>query len=765
MKITLVGSYTPRKCGIATFTENLKKAIDSNFKNRDSFETSVVALNDFGNTYNYNDKEVKFIIAQDNLQDYIDAASFINKSKTDVCILQHEYGIFGGDSGIYVLQLINQLRVPLVTTIHTVLKKPSFLQKLIIQQIAKHSFKIVVMSNLAIEFLKSVYEIPAEKILLIEHGVPDAAGDSLIAEKELFEFRNRRLLLTFGLLSKNKGIETVIRALPEVVQLHPDILYVVLGNTHPSVLRNSGEEYRDYLINLSKKLSVHEHVYFIDKFVSEQELFSFLKVVDIYITPYLNEEQITSGTLSYAVGAGAASISTPYWHARELLAEGRGILFPFKSSESLSNILNELLSDKEKLERIKANATAYGKKLKWPNIGSQYIKLSCEAIRYYNETSVFPENDFTHSFPAFSLDYIKRLTDNTGIVQHAKYGIPNLKEGYCLDDNARAMITVLMAYRQYRTKESLELLPVYLSYIHYMQREDGWFRNFLHFNRNYLDELGSEDSFGRSIWALCYLICYAPNHSYQEFASELFHRSSVVFKELRSLRGIANVIIGISYYLKSYPSNEELLNLLSHLSEKLITAYSASSDEACEWYWFEEILTYDNGILPLALLHSYEITGNSIEKKIGLKTLQFLKQKTFRNGYFSAIGNNGWHSKNQKEQIALFDQQAIEAMAMILLLKQAFKVTKDNMYTRDMKTCFAWFLGKNDLHIPLYDHETHGCCDGLEATGVNRNQGAESTLAYLISYLAVVSVKEPGAIPAISHTHANGNKVKAVLKI
>lgn len=755
MKITLIGTFPPRRCGIATFTQNLKDAIETNTNaSGNNAEVNIVALNETNNDHVYGERVI-YTITQDRQQDYIDAAEFINNSDTDICILQHEYGIFGGDSGCYVLSLIKHLRKPVLVTVHTVLKKPSFLQKIILQEIAKSVHKLVAMSKLAVEFLKTIYEIPAEKIIMIEHGVPDNAGNCPAIKKELAAFGNKRLLFTFGLLSKNKGIETVIRALPTVINNHPDILYIVLGNTHPAVLRHSGEEYRNYLINLAEKLNVQDHVHFINRFVTEEELFTFLKHIDIYVTPYHNEEQITSGTLSYAIGAGAACVSTPYWHAKELLKNERGKLFPFKNISVLSEILNELLDDSAKLETIQKNALLYAEYIKWPRIGARYLKLASEAIKekysYGQKADQFDYNNL----PPFNLAHIRRLTDDTGIVQHAKYGIPNLKEGYCLDDNSRALIMALMTYQQYHNRDALNLLPVYLSFIHYMQREDGLFRNFLHFNRNYLDEIGSEDSFGRTIWALCYLMWDAPNNSYREFAHELFNKSYPVFKKLKYLRGIANTLIGIAYYMKSYPADEGMSDTLTELTDKLIDAFAEHSTE--NWQWFEDKMIYDNGILPLALLHSYEITGNLKVRKVALQSLDFLRKKTMQKGHLVPVGNNGWCHKKDGEA-AVFDQQAIEAMAMVLMFGQAYEVTKDPQYLNDMSTSFMWFMGKNELHIPLYDPETHGCSDGLECNSINRNQGAESTLAYFISYLSLIkanakvqSVTEPAPLNGKNH--------------
>ncbi|MEO8794536.1 MAG: glycosyltransferase [Daejeonella sp.] len=739
MKISYISTYPPRECGIATFNYNLLRAIGHDTKNV-SPKGFVVAMTDSENSNEYEfPEEVQLTIRQEHQKDYIKAANYINTSDTDVCILEHEFGIFGGESGVYILPLINRLEKPLVTILHTVLREPSFIQQIIIKEIASQSDKVIVMSQKAIGFLTDIYNIPIEKIKYIEHGVPDLEPNVFNPIRNLIPFRDKRVLFTFGLISRNKGLETVIKALPQIVKQHPDVMYVVLGNTHPGVRKSSGEEYRDSLKTLANQLNVGAHLTFINKFVSEEELYNYLTASEIYITPYLNEAQITSGTLSYAVGSGSAVISTPYWHAQELLADDRGRLFDFKDSGSLASQINDLLDHPEKLNELKRNAYNYGLHLRWPVIGQEYIKVLKQAqkkqiiIEPNSKKVIDPE-----TIPTFNLSHVKRLTDDTGIVQHAKYGIPNLKEGYCLDDNARALIMALMSYQQNKSKIALELLPVYLSYIQYVQLDDGNFRNFLSFDRKYLDEIGSEDSFGRTVWSLGYLINCAPNNSYREFAEELFFRSVPHFQQLHHLRGIANTIIGVANYLKVHPYNEEMNFQLNILTKPLVEAYKKHNTK--NWHWFEEKMTYDNAILPLALLMSYEITADEEVKKIALESLNYLDSLTMKHGYLSPVGSEGWLFKNEK--MAIFDQQAIEVMAMVLMYFEAYHVTHEITFIQKMYMSYKWFLGENTLRVPLYDHETHGCCDGLQPHGINRNQGAESTLAYLISHLTVLKALE-----------------------
>ncbi|SEM75151.1 Glycosyltransferase involved in cell wall bisynthesis [bacterium A37T11] len=734
MKIAYLSTYPPRACGIATFNANLFEAIASDPAQRDS-GSFVVAIHASGvPEKGYYPPEVKQVIRQHEQQDYLNASEFINKSGAETCIIQHEYGIYGGDNGLYILSLINQLSIPCISILHTVLREPSYIQLNIIREIARKSASVVVMSKKAIGFLASIYQVSPEKTQLIEHGVPDL--DPGIAKGKNPYSPGHRALLTFGLIGRNKGLETVIRALPEIVKEHPDVMYYIVGNTHPDVIKHSGEEYREFLEGLAVDLEVSAHVTFINKFLSEKELFSYLSWCTLYITPYLDEAQITSGTLSYAIGAGAAVISTPYWHAQELLADGRGELFGFKDSVSLANKVNVLLSNTAKLNSLKNKAFNYGLNLRWPQIGKQYLKILADAVIQQKHTlkQRVPVINL-EEMPLFTLDHVFRLTDDTGIIQHAKYGIPNLKEGYCMDDNARALIAVLMVYNQDKNTEGLKLLPIYLSFIQYMQREDGNFRNFLSFKREYLDEVGSEDSFGRTIWSLGYLIHHAPNNSYREFAYELFRYSVPHFKKLVHLRGIADTLIGLHHYLQVNKHDKEILAQSRELATVLMKSYEQNRDR--DWHWFEEKMTYDNAILPLALLCFYETTGDQQAYAIAMESTDFLTSKTLKNGVLTPVGNNGWLNKDG--DMAVYDQQAIETMAMVLLYSKAWEITGDNNYILQMYTCYQWFLGNNSLHMPLYDEETGGCCDGLQVNGVNRNQGAESSLAYLISHLTVLA--------------------------
>jgi len=697
----------------------------------------VVAVSNHDNTYDY-PEEVQFVIRQDQQNDYHEAAMFINESGADICILEHEFGIFGGQNGVYILPLLHRLKIPLIAVFHTVLKTPSLNERTVLTSICRIATRIVVMTQKAHEFLTDIYDIPERKIEVIAHGVPDLQFDQEVSKKE-FGLENRKILMTFGLISRNKGIETVIKALPEVVAKHPEVIYIILGKTHPSVVKHSGEEYRTCLLQLVNQLQLEEHVIFMNEFVNEEQLFKYLSAADIYVTPYLNEAQITSGTLSYAVGAGCAVISTPYWHAEELLTNIGGCLFDFNNYKQLTSIFMDLLDHPDVLMEMRKKSHEYGYETTWSKIGEKYIALAKtipeKQTRKPGEKEFIPGRVLLSSF---SLDHIRRMTDSTGIMQHSKYGLPNFKEGYCLDDNARALLMALMTYKQQKHVLSIELIRVYLCYIHYMQNENGTFHNFLGFNRNFLDEKGTEDSFGRTIWALGYLLGNPPNDAYYQLSRELFFKAVQNFEKLHSLRGIANTLIGITYYLQRDPNHTEMLEMTRMLSDKLVRQYAIYKTEG--WNWFESILTYDNAILPLSLLHAAEILGDEKILEIAVESMDFLSGITLKNGYLSVVGNEKWYEKDDKQSV--FAQQPIDVMVMILMFQKGFLLTKNEIYLENLNTSFMWFLGKNDLGIRLYDFETKGCCDGLESYGVNRNQGAESTLAYLISHLVMLETTE-----------------------
>ncbi len=739
LNIAFVGNYSPRLCGIATFTTDLCEATARQLEQRSN--VFAVAVNDTEQGYPY-PPQVEFTIQKNQQSDYYDAANFINASNADVACIQHEYGIYGGWDGIYILSLVSSLSVPVVVVLHTVLKTPTPNQKKIIQEMAQRAGRLVVMSELAVTLLQEVYAIPAEKIKKIYHGTPDFAALDNKRYKKRFQVEGNQTLLTFGLLSPNKGIETVIQALPGLVREFPKLIYVVLGKTHPNVRKEYGEQYRAGLVALVDKLGLQEHVIFDDRFVSLEELCAWLMAADIYITPYLNEAQIVSGTLSYAVGAGTAIVSTPYWYAKELLAEGRGLLFGFADSQALAASLRGLLADKAKLEALRAKTHRFGRQMRWDVVAAKYLEMFQHTAAVTAKRSMVLKTPALLREPPFDLAHLMRLTDDTGLIQHAKYIVPDRHTGYCLDDNSRALMLCAGAYSLLRDEDAKKLISTYFSFTHFTQNADGHFRNFMDYQRRFLDVTGSDDSFGRAFWALGYIIWRPPRDAYRSLAFECFQKALPHVRGL-NLRGKALAMLGLAAYLRCYQGDESIAALLRECADSLLALYKEVASD--EWRWFEDIVCYDNGIMPMALFQTYALLRKEKYLKVARDTLEFLEGNLIRDGRLSIIGSNGWYKRGGPR--AQYDQQPIDATAMVLAYQSAYWVTQDKEYLKKMRLAFGWFLGENDMGMSLYDHETKGCADGLLAEGVSLNQGGESTVSFLIALLAMIEEYEiPSAV-------------------
>jgi len=733
--VAFVGTYGPRRCGIATFTADLAAAVAGNDRRA---VPVVLAVTEPSGQYQY-PAEVKFEIRQNVKADYARAAEFVNYSRVRLVCVQHEYGIFGGDDGGYILDFVRALRVPTVLTLHTVLKHPSANQAAIVHKMVAHGVQIVVMSEVARDLLASSYGISGEKVRIIRHGIPvmDRNPDQE-ALKAQFGVAQRRLLLTFGLLSPNKGIETVIRALPAVVREFPDVIYFVVGATHPVVLRHEGEAYRTMLEREAEKLGVREHVVFRGQFVSAGELRQYLQAADIFVSPYLNEAQVTSGALSYAMGAGAAVVSTPYWHAQELLAGRRGHLFPFKDHVALSRTLLELCGSATELQRVRDAAFEFTQAMEWPRIGDSYFEVIRTAVRAAGGSRAISRAPAVASaLPELRLDHLLRMTDDTGIIQHATYSVPARRTGYCVDDNARALIVAVNVDRVQASAAAQGLVTTYLSYLHCSQEPDGRFRNFMSYDRSFEPAPASDDSIGRAIWALGVTATLAEDEGCRALARDMFGRALPHALELGP-RGTAQAALGLVSLLKAAPGATDMRAMLDLLVEKLVRRYHDHATE--EWRWFEATLTYDNAILPLALFAAYEVTGERAALRIARESLEFLEDVCFHGDRLQLVGNTGWHSRGGEKARA--DEQAIDAAAFVLAFCYAYKVTADRHYVRRMREAFAWFLGANRLGLPLYDFTTGGCRDGMGVSEVNRNQGAESTICFLLSLLEMLELGE-----------------------
>jgi glycosyltransferase involved in cell wall biosynthesis len=736
-KIALIGNYLPRQCGIATFTTDL---LTSLAKQAPDSQVCAVVMNDVPEGYDY-PPEVRFEIDQKKLSDYRLAADFLNMNQVDVVCLQHEYGIFGGENGNYVLELIAHLRMPVVTTLHTVLRDPTPGQKHVLRSICQFSDRVVVMSQRAVEMLQEVYGVPREKIVMIGHGIPDVPFVDPNFYKDVFGVEGRKVILTFGLLSPGKGIEYMIDALPEIVAQHPDVVYIVLGATHPHVKRQSGESYRMSLLRRARENGVDSHVIFHNRFVELSELCEFLGAADVYVTPYLNKEQIVSGTLAYSLGAGKAVVSTPYWYAEEMLAEGRGRLVPFRDSKALAREINDLLTNEVERHAMRKRAYTFTRDMVWSEVARKYHEIfrvvkEERAARpravFRTRTVEFPPREM----PPIKMDHLLRLTDDVGILQHAKFAVPDRYHGYCTDDNARALIAVLMA--QELTSEATcsgrslnDLAFLYLSFLHYAFNEQTRrFRNFMAYDRRWLEEAGSEDCHGRAVHGLGVAIGLAKSEHLLGAAMPIFEMGLSAIEEFSSPRAWAFGLIGAQAYLSRFKGDSEVRRISERLARRLYTMWV---DQATpDWCWPEPYLTYENARLPQALIVAGQAFENNEMITAGLKSLEWLAEiQRDPRGHFVPVGNRGWYSRGGER--ARFDQQPVEAQAMMEACRAAYVATQERKWADYAQLCLDWFLGRNDLSVPLYDEVTGGCCDGLTPDGPNRNQGAESTLAWLIT--------------------------------
>ena len=754
LRIACLSTYPPRRCGIATFSADLCDAISDELD--DPKCCQIFAINDVADGYDY-PQRVRFEIREGETHSYKLAGDFLNLHGIDLLLVQHEYGIFGGDDGADVLDLLREVRIPVMTTMHTVLPDPKPHLAAVTKELIKLSNRVVVMSSQAMETLSDVYDAVADKTSLIHHGIPDMPFIDPSFNKDQFGVEGRKVLLTFGFLSPAKGIEYVIQALPNIVRAHPELVYIVQGATHPNVKRDYGEKYRHSLQHLAADLGVVDHVRFDNRYVDIDELCELLGAADIYVTPYIGKEQTVSGTLSYAMGAGTAIISTPYAYAEEVLADGRGIIVPFRDPDAIAREINGLLEHGDKRRSMRKRAYLYSRQMLWRQVGRSYLNL-CRSV--ISERTLRPRvsldssvsiSALRHGLPELKLGYLQTLTDDTGIMQHGHYSIPNRRFGYCTDDNARALICALEAYRQTKEPMLLAQVRVHMSFIeHAFNPKTRRFRNFMSYDRQWLDESGSEDSHGRAIWALGVAVAAAPIESVRAAAAETFHRAFGKTVEFKELRPMAFALIGIREYLRSFTGDSEVQRTFAELARRLYKAYEANVTDDSEWVWPDDIVTYDNGKLPHALMAAGSMLQSEEMSAMGLRSLKWLLEiQTDEDNVLSPIGNRGWYPRGGKT--ARFDQQPLEAHALLEACLEAARIDDEDNWTAEAWKCFNWFIGKNDLAIAVYDYQTGGCHDGLHANGVNGNEGAESTLAWLMSLLAIRSQPSGAA-------HGSGSK-------
>lgn len=730
-KIAFVGDYLPRKCGIATFTHDLRSAVA---KASDA-KCIVVPMDDLAGPYAY-PSEVQFQVVEQDIEDYRAAADFLNFSNVDVISLQHEFGIYGGPCGSHILALLQDVRMPVVTTLHTVLSEPSQTQRAVMTQLVRLSSRLVVMTERCRQTLINTYGVDRQQVDVIAHGIPDVPDTDQKVLKEQFNVDDKAVALTFGLLSPGKGIEHVLQAIPEIVAQFPEFIYLVLGATHPSLIREQGERYRISLERMAIDLGITKHVSFYNRFVELEELTEFIGAADLYITPYLNVQQAVSGTLAYAFGCGQAVISTPYWHAEELLADGRGVLVPFADSAAIAREVIGLLGDSDRRLAMRAHAHALGRSMTWDQVSQLYLASFRRALQerssHRKPLAVRTLDEQPLALPQMHLDHLEHMSDSTGIVQHAIYTIPDHAHGYCTDDNARALILTVLLDEQGKDSQVVHSLASrYAAFLNVaFNRDTNRFRNFMSFDRCWLEDDGSDDSQGRALWALGTCIGRSRREGLAAWARELFHRALPECEKTTSPRTWALAVIGIHEYLRRFGGDRTAANMSQRLVDRLVAMYEATATD--DWPWFEDTATYNNAKLSQALIVHGRWAIDQRSADIGLKSLRWLcKQQLSPQGRFRPIGSNGFVRRG--EVAAVFDQQAIETHAMISASIEAFAASKDPFWNEQAHLAFDWFLGRNDLGQPIYDASTGGCFDGLMEHQVNENQGAESTLAFLLS--------------------------------
>jgi glycosyltransferase involved in cell wall biosynthesis len=738
----MLGNHLPRQCGIATFTSDLAAAIGSEHPDLECF---VLAMNDPGRQHAY-PARVRFEIAESDLASYRRAADFLNVNGVDVVSVQHEYGIFGGKAGRHVLQLLRELRMPIVTTLHTILAEPNILQRGVMDELSELSERLVVMSASGAALLRDVHRVPESKIDLIPHGIPSLPAAS--RSKDRLGVEGRPVILTLGLLSPDKGIEHVIDALPTILKSYPDAIYIVLGATHPHVKERHGETYRLLLENRARSLGVDSSMIFHNRFVGDRELAEFLSAADIYITPYLKAEQITSGTLAYAVGSGKAVISTPYWYARELLADGRGVLVPWRDPDAIAREVVGLLGDEGKRSAMSARAAAYGRDMAWPAVGKSYVRTFEHARAAHAERlrMVFRAKTLAKrpaELPDADLGHLRALTDDTGILQHAAFSVPRYEDGYCLDDNARALLVVALV-EDGGVEDGVAVRALasrYLAFVrHAFDPELGRFRNFMSYSRAWLEPCGSEDSHGRALWALGTVVGRCSDPGRQSLSGALFHAALPATLAFTSPRAWAFTLLGINEYLRAFQGDSNVQSTRQALATRLLDLYQRVA--VPDWPWFEDRLTYCNGALSQALIVSGAWMDNQGMTTAGLQSLEWLAAlQRSPDGSFAPIGSRGFYERGGPK--AAFDQQPVEASTMISAFLEAGRVTGNDRWGEHAWRAFNWFMGQNALRQSLYDAGTGGCRDGLHEDRVNENQGAESTLSYLLALLEMRAVDRP----------------------
>lgn len=741
-KIAFLGDFPPRQCGIATFTKDIRDAVAGI---RPESTCLVAAVTDPGRSYEY-PPEVRFEIAEPDARTYARAADFLNLSNVSLLCVQHEFGIFGGPAGSHLIGLLKRVHMPIVTTLHTVLRDPNPDQRKVFGDVVRLSNRLVIMSEMGRDILQEVYNVDPAKIALIPHGIPDVPFVDPNFYKDQFAVTGRPVILTFGLISPNKGIEYGIEALAKVAAKHPDVVYIILGATHPNLVRAEGETYRLSLERLAKKFGVERNVMFVNRYVNNEELLEFIGAADIYLTPYLHEAQITSGTLAYCFGSGKAVVSTPYWHATELLRNGRGILVPFRDADAIADGIIELLDNPASCHAMRKQAYLLGREMIWKQVAHAYAVTFENALAEFGAASAWRvKNAATLTteqadLPLWRFDHLLRISDSTGVFQHSIYSVPWFDHGYCTDDNSRALLlTSLLEDIDSLPNELVPLQSAAAAFLqHAMNVHSGRFRNFMSFDRRWLEDSGSEDCHGRAIWALGAIVGRTRRDHLRNWAASLLDRALPIVESFSSPRAWAFTVLGLHEYLRVLHGDLLANRRRIELAQRLLTLFE--NNRSKDWIWLDDAVTYDNARIPHALILTGRWCGNAKMLKMGLDALRWLQDhQVGTDGCFRPVGSNGFWKRG--EAPAMFDQQPIEASATVSACIEAYNATGDRFWRDEATRVFEWFLGSNDLNLTLYDAGNGGCYDGLHSNRVNQNQGAESTLSFLMALADMNALK------------------------
>ncbi|MFA6150184.1 MAG: glycosyltransferase [Chitinophagaceae bacterium] len=728
-EILILSSYPPKECGIATYTSDLIASLKNKYKN--SFKLTICPIENGQEDYIY-PEEVPVILNTSDADSFGQLASYINQNPAiELVFIQHEFGFFAQNETAFQ-HLLSEIEKPKLIVFHTVLPKPDDGLKSKVEAIANEVDGIVVMTKSSSSILVRDYSIHESKITIIPHGTHLVKYIDKSLLKKKFHFKGKKILSTFGLLSSGKSIETTLDALPEIVAEHPEVLFLILGKTHPNIVKQEGEVYREMLENKVRELKLEKHVLFVNEFLGLEELLQYLQLSDIYLFTSKDPNQAVSGTFSYAMSCGCPIVSTPIPHAVELLKDGTGLTIDFGNSKQLTAAVNRLLGDRKLRKNFRLNALHKMAATAWENAATAHAKL-------FKKTCV-SQIELQFRIPEISLNHIRHLTTNFGMIQFSELNEPDIRSGFTLDDNARALIVVCKHYVQTRDLNDISLMRIYMRFIKYCQQEAGNFLNYTDENGDYTtqnNECNLEDASGRTIWALGYIIAQE-NILPEEFiidANSILQKALKNISAMHSTRAMAFTIKGL-YYCNQQQNNLEQQFIIRELADRMVQMYRHETDE--KWHWFEHYLTYANSVLPEALVCAWIVSGEAVYKEIALSSFKFLLSKIFAGNNITVVSNKGWLHKGKEDLVKISGgEQPIDVAYTIMALEQFYKATGDKNYLIKLKQAFNWFLGDNHLNQTIYNPATGGCYDGLEEKEVNLNQGAESAISYLMARLTI----------------------------